>query len=66
MFTMGKDAEQDRGENAVAVPLGGQFEKTQWGETVKAHRILQEAAAQCRESRECWVHVGWVPIPVLA
>lgn len=40
VFRMGKDAEQDRGGNAVAFPLGGQFEKTQWGETVKAHRIL--------------------------
>lgn len=40
VFRMGKDAEQDRGENAVAFCLGGQFEKTQWGKTVKAHRIL--------------------------
>lgn len=39
MFRMGKDAEQARGENMGTFPLGGKFEKTQWGETMEAHGI---------------------------
>lgn len=43
LVRMGKEPEQHRGKNVVTLPLGaigGKSEKTQWGETVEAHRIL--------------------------